>query len=407
LAFHVYDLDAMNTKPAVAFALVLLAGRSPCYAQTSDSARQQLEAHSQKAHALLEQKRPDLAIAEFQAVVALDPKNADALANLGVLHFFQGDYAKANPELRNALNVQPNIPKIQALLGMSEKRNGDTSTALKDLEASFPLINEKNIRVQSGMELIELYSASGDLDKAAQTIGVLKQLDPENTRVLYTAYRIYSDLAGESMLSLSLVAPDSAEMHQVMAHEEARQGNDASAIAQYRKAIAIDPKLPGIHFELAELLYSSQYPKVKGTAETEYKSALDANPFDEKAAFRLGEIYAQQGNLQKAYDSYSQSVRLQPSDADANFGLAKTLIAMGQSSNALPALERAVELDPTNAAAHFRLSTLYREAGRPEDSRREVEQYKKYKELKEKLRALYKEMRLSPNERSSAESEDK
>jgi len=43
---------------------------------------------------------------------------------------------------------------------------------------------------------------------------------------------------------------------------------------------------------------------------------------------------------------------------------------------------------------HFRLSALYRQLGQPEEAKREVALYEKYKAIKEKLRALYKEMRL-------------
>jgi hypothetical protein len=64
-------------------------------------------------------------------------------------------------------------------------------------------------------------------------------------------------------------------------------------------------------------------------------------------------------------------------------------------------------LDPTNATAHYRLSTLYRQRGRIEDSKREVEQYKKYKEMKEKLRAIYKEMQIQPDEIREAEKDEK
>jgi len=92
--------------------------------------------------------------------------------------------------------------------------------------------------------------------------------------VLYAAYRTYADLSGEAMVSLSLVAPDSAQMHQLLAHEETREGNTNGAIAQYRKAIALDPHLPGVHFELGELLHTSQDPAVKNEAEEEYRAAL-------------------------------------------------------------------------------------------------------------------------------------
>jgi thioredoxin-like negative regulator of GroEL len=72
------------------------------------------------------------------------------------------------------------------------------------------------------------------------------------------------------------------------------------------------------------------------------------------------------------------------------------LIAMNQQAKALPILERAVQLEPTNAAAHFRLSTIYREMGRTADSQHEVEEYKRYKLMKEKLEAVFKEMQLHP-----------
>ncbi len=37
--------------------------------------------------------------------------------------------------------------------------------------------------------------------------------------ILYAAYRIYTDLAGEAILGLSVAAPESGQMHQAMAHE--------------------------------------------------------------------------------------------------------------------------------------------------------------------------------------------
>ena len=98
---------------------------------------------------------------------------------------------------------------------------------------------------------------------------------------------------------------------------------------------------------------------------------------------------------------------MQPADADAKLGLAKALTEMGQTDKALKLLEETVQLEPTNAIAHYRLSTLYRKAGRADDARREVELYKKYKDMKEKLRALYKELQIQPNEISADEPEQK
>jgi len=82
-------------------------------------------------------------------------------------------------------------------------------------------------------------------------------------------------------------------------------------------------------------------------------------------------------------------------------GLAKTLMSMNQSEKALPLLEHAVKLDQTSALAHFRLSTVYRQMGRTADAKRELEEYQKYKDMKEKLRELYRQMRLVPEKKEN------
>jgi cytochrome c-type biogenesis protein CcmH/NrfG len=205
------------------------------------------------------------------------------------------------------------------------------------------------------------------------------------------------------MMALALSSPDSAQMHQVLAHEEIKEGNSNGAIAQFRRAIEIDPRLPGIHFELAELLNTSQDPNVKKLAEQEYHAALVSNSLDEKAESRLAEIDAGKGNTQQAFAEYSKAVEIQPGDADAKIGLAKTLIVMDQLDKALHVLEQALQQDPTNPAAHYRLSTLYKKQGRMDDAKHEVDLYMKFKDLKDKLRATYKDLLIQPNEISADE----
>ena len=385
----------MRKKKLCALLLVFLP-TLPLLSQAPANNQDQIAAHSRLAQQYLSQRRPDLAIPELQALVSLEPRNLDAQANLGVLLFFQGDYGKAEPHLRAALEMQPNLTKIQALLGMAEKRTGDTANARTHLETSFAAVDETKLKVQIGMELVELYTASQDLAKASGVVNTMRQADPANPEVLYAAYRVYSDLSGEAMLSLALAAPDSAQMHQVMAHEEARQGNNAGARLQFQKALEIDPKLPGIHFEMGELLGLSADAKSKAEAETEYKAAIAENALDEKAEAKLADLASRKGDAAQALQYYNTALHLQPDDAEADFGLAKILIAMNQQAKALPILERAVQLEPTNAAAHFRLSTIYREMGRTADSQHEVEEYKRYKLMKEKLEAVFKEMQLHP-----------
>jgi tetratricopeptide (TPR) repeat protein len=330
--------------------------------------------------------------------VAINPGNADAQGNLGVLLFFQGRMADSIPHFRAALERKPDLTKIQGLLGLAEMRMLDFAQGRKDLETSFPLITDQKFKTQVGLELVSFYTKNGDLDESARVLGQLRKTVPKDAEVLYASYRTYSDLAGESMLALAINAPDSAQMHQVMAHEETRQGKTNEAIAQYREALAIDPHQPGAHFELGELLHSSTDPTAKKEAEREYHAALMENPQDEKAICRLGEIDAEKGDFEKSFEEFSAAIKLQPSDADAKLGLAKALIELNQTDKALPLLEQAVQEEPTNPLAHFRLGTLYRKAGRMDDAKREMEIYQKLKEIKEKLREQYKDLLIPPNE---------
>jgi tetratricopeptide (TPR) repeat protein len=346
---------------------------TPASSQPALDTRQQIEAHSRAAQSFLSEKKTELAIPEFRAIVQLDPANIEAHANLGVLLYFAGKYSEAIPELRTAVQLQPGLFKIQALLGMAEKRSGDSASARTDLERAVP----------------------EELDSASILIGILHNIDPENQEVLYASYRIHSDLAREAMLSLSITAPKSAIMYQMIAHELARRGDSATAIKSYREALKIDPNLPGLHFELAEMLSTLPVTdQTRSEAKSEYEAALLQNPLDEKAILRLGESADRDNDLKKAHDLYARAVALEPNDPAADEGLAKVLVSMDQPDEARKLFERALQLDPTNPIIHFRLSALYRQMGRTEDMKHEIDEYRKYKSLKEKLRDTYHNMHL-------------
>lgn len=352
-----------------------------------------VQEHQRRALQMLAEKKPDLAIPEFRAVLAADPANLDAQANLGVLLFFHGDYAAAAPYLRQALAQRADLSKIQALLGIAEKVLGQTAEARVDLEAAVPNLTEPAIRVQAGLALVELDVAAQEMDKASATISLLRQVAPTDPRVLYTGYRISTDQAAEALLSLSLAAPDSAQMHQAMAHELEQARDLPAAVANLRKAAELDPNLPGIHYELAETLRCSDDPKLRSEAATQYRLALVQNTHDARSAAALGDFTGDAGDLAAAATFYRQALAIDPHLAEAEIGLAHIDTEKGDFAAAAPVLEEVVAADPTNALAHFRLSTVYRKLNRPADARRELEAYQRYKEIKDRMRAIYKQMR--------------
>jgi len=177
-----------------------------------------------------------------------------------------------------------------------------------------------------------------------------------------------------------------------MAGELARQGDHTNAIAQYREALRLNPALPGAHFELAEQLRTSSDAALNAQAEGEYKAAVRINEYDAISWRQLGGIMTAKGDFKAAQDDYKRALALQPKDAEAKTGLAIALLSTNQTNDAVSLLESAVKDDPTNLVAHYRLSMLYRRMGRTADAQRETDTFQHYKEVKDRLGKVFKQL---------------
>lgn len=374
------------------------------FCQTPASSRnEQIQQHTRAAQQYLAQQRPDLAIPELQKVVALDPSNVDARGNLGVLLFFRGEYQEAAPHLRAAVKAKSDLWKIQALLGLAEAQLHDASASRIDMAAAFPHLTEEKFQLDVGRALIDNYTAAGDLDQAATVVAELLSTRPTDVSLLYLSYRLYSDLTNRAILTLALADPNSAQMRHVMARELQRHGETTAAIANYREAIKIDSTLPGLHAELGDLLYHSSEEDLKAGAQAEFEAAVAENPNDERSLLSLGMIAAEKSDLKTAYADDSRAVQLDPNDSDACTELAKVLILMNERDKAEQMLQRAVQADPSNYVAHFRLAGLYRQKGRIDDAKKEIDEYQKYKQMKDKLEKIFEDMRVKAARRLADE----
>lgn len=352
-----------------------------------------VQEHARRANEYLKARQPEKAIPEFAAIAEVEPNNVDVVANLGVLLYFQSDFAKAEPYLHKAVQLDTTLARIQGLLGLCEYQEGKLDAARSDLAAAWPNLTEPRFRKETGLTLVEIETAQKDLDAAAVTIQKMREAAPTDAEILYASYRIHTDLAGESLLNLSLAAPDSGQMQQAIAHELSRIGDHAGAVASYHKAIAADPKLPGIHFELAEALRAANGQAEREQAEKEYALALAENPHELQAAVRLGDFQADRGKLDAAAEYYKRAL-LQPGNVEAALGMARVFNERGENDAELEMLQRALEYDPANLQAHFRLVALYRKLHRLEDAKRELAEYQKFKRIKDGLHQVYSTMHI-------------
>jgi len=362
------------------FAVQCLLLSGLCLAQTGAGVD-----HIQRAHQLIGEGKTDAAIAEYQAAVAMEPSNFEAQGNLGVLQFFAKGCADAMPHLTAALtSVQPDA-RLQALVGICQKRQGQVEEGERNLTAALPLVTNPKIRNLILLNLVDIEYSRGDLQQASSNLADLIKSEPANPDVLYLAFRVYTDLADSARDELTIAAPDSARIHLLMAERFIKDGESTLAIRQYQETLAKDPSLPGVHFELGEAyLKQSLDESSLARAETELKLALKENSRNAGAEGKLGVIEGFRGHSNLAEEHFTRALSFKGDQLDALEGLGKILRDRGENEKAAEYLSRASLADPMDETVHYRLAQLYRELGRKADSEREMKLFVQIRDLKSK-----------------------
>ncbi|HVR23196.1 MAG TPA: tetratricopeptide repeat protein [Candidatus Polarisedimenticolia bacterium] len=381
----------------LAVLLALLAAVTAMAAQTTTSHAAEISNHLRKAFEYLKAKDPDSAVKEFDAVLTLDPKNAEAYANLGVVAFFRRDYVNASQYLHKAVVIDPSLVKSQALLGICQRRLGDPSARVL-LEKSFSNLKDKSLRLQVGLELASLYDQQGETGAMASIMRSLVDLDPDNVDVLFTAQRVYTELADDTLNKLAILAPGSARMQQVIAERLVNGGDLPHAIEHYEKALQIDPRLPGVHFELGEAILQSSplEPAIQAEAEKEFEAAEAIDGDAAKAECGLGAIASSQSDLDRAFAHYQRAYKLNPNEAGAQLGLARLLMMQQKPHEAIKYLQATIQGDPLNSEAHYRLASAYKRLQMNDQAQKEMHLFQEIKKTKDQVRDLYHQMNIQP-----------
>jgi tetratricopeptide (TPR) repeat protein len=373
----------------VLFGLIAAAGALS--GQTGNSTgNPEAQKHLAQAQQALANRQLDLAGEELHKALIADSANVEARANLGMVEFLQGKYVEASNDLRQALTLQPKLWKAHAILGLSDKALGSFDSARSELAKSFSHLDDPQLQMRVGMASVELDYQQHDLDAALAVLASLRKIELDNPDVLYVTYRIHSDLSAQARDALAAVAPDSARMHQLLAEHLVTEGKIRKAIDQYREALRIDPRLPGVHFELGEaILEDSTSDQAQQQARQEFETALKINPGDAKSESRLGALANLHNEKEIALQHYSHATELDPEYSDAQIGLGAVLMSTGKAEEALEHLLQAIRVDPMNASAHYRLSQAYRQLGHTAQADEEIARFKQLRESEERLQAAY------------------
>jgi tetratricopeptide (TPR) repeat protein len=361
----------------------------PAQGQTSP----QLQADLERGQQALRAGDSSEAARAFSAALQLDPYSVEAHANLGAIAFFRGDCQTAEAHLRAALHTAPSLTKAQALLGVCEHRLGEPSGEA-DMRAAFARLDDPKLRLQLGIELANLDYQRGDLEQTASLLNSLLSFDPDNVDVLFFAQRVYSELSDSTLNKLAILAPNSARMEQLIAERLINAGDLKDAILHYRKALALDPRLPGMHFELAEALMegSPNDAATQQEATRELQSAIAIDGDSPGVEAELGRIAVLQFHTAEAQAHYQRAYAMDPRNASAEMGLAGIAEKQGHLQQAANYLHQAVDSDPLNPDAHYQLCQIDKRLNLDADAQKELKLFLDIRASRDKARQLYREM---------------
>ena len=160
--------------------------------------------------------------------------------------------------------------------------------------------------------------------------------------------------------------PDVVDIRMSLGLNERRQGEDAAAAREFKRAIELDPRNAQAHFEMG---LCDVRLKQRDDAIREFKTTLAFEPWYSRADEALANLYLQDKDFVQGREHLNHLLSIDPDNYSAHFNLG-ILAAMQQDwSEAQQQLLAAVHADPTSPEAHNTLGGVYFERGELDEAR--------------------------------------
>jgi tetratricopeptide (TPR) repeat protein len=298
---------------------------------------------------------------------------------LGMVYFKEGKFESSTKELRRALQLNPQLPRVDSLLAMALSERGEYREAVPGLEKGFHQTADKELRRMCGLRLERAYTSLQSDTKAVQTAIELRQAYPDDPEVLYYSSKVFGNSAFLTAQKLFQVAPQSVWGLMAAGEAHESQGDTDAAVSSYEAVLKKDPSRPNVHFRIGRTLLARAEGKsddtdVKRAAE-EFRAELTIDPTNANSAYELGEICRKQGDASQARRYFEQAVTSYPSFEEAHVGLAAVLATQGETALAAEQLKKAVELNPEDPVAWYRLAQADRRLGKGEEQQKALEEF--------------------------------
>ncbi|HEX4230902.1 MAG TPA: tetratricopeptide repeat protein [Bryobacteraceae bacterium] len=304
------------------------------------------------------------------ALIATGICTAAGIRDQGVAAFNQGRYSQALPLLQQAVRDSSDRT-AQVFLGLTEAALNNCKDALPVLSAQMEGPDNTLDRL-AGLGVVKCYQATGDMANALASAHRLEQRFPDDADVLYTTAKLYMQAFNDTTLAMFQRTPASYRVHQLSAEIFEVQGRYAEASGEFRKAIELNAKAPGLHYELGRaLLLESHDPQALVHAAEQFQAELQLSPEDGACEFQLGQIAQVQGNGDEGKTHFERALKLSPNFAEAMVALGKIYTQRKDYAQAISLLVRATKIQPDNEPAHYALLTAYRDSGQMDRAKAE------------------------------------
>ena len=273
---------------------------------------------------------------------------APGLVDLSIAYFHAGQYQKAMVPLQRALSADRGYPPAHHMLGKTYFMMGEFDKAARELETTLKI-------------------SPGDYD-AEYTLGLalLKQKDLASAKQLYD--RMVQHLGNRPALRV------------LIGRAYRETGFLPESIEEFKQAIALDPRLPRVHYYLGlTYLYKDGAARIPDATE-EFKVELAANPDEYFANFYLGILYIMDRKWDDAIVLLEKAVAKQPNNPDPYFHLAQAYQGAGKHQQAIEVLQKSIALtlsldhnDYQVTTAHYRLGQSLLKVGRTAEGEKELQ----------------------------------
>ncbi len=142
-------------------------------------------------------------------------------------------------------------------------------------------------------------------------------------------------------------------------------GRIDEAMAQYHKALEIDPDCATAHYDFANALNDQgRFDE----AVVEFQKAVEADPAFVLAHNNLGNALRRRGRLDEAIVEFQKTLELNPESVIAHNNLGNALRNGGRLDEAVAEFRKALEIDPDCMSAHYNLANALDSKGRSDEA---------------------------------------